>query len=250
MKKLALGFTVLAVLAVGFFFIPGVAAEEGTPPVFPMGHRGRFNAINGETGPLHDLTIEKIAEKTGLSLEETTTFMEERILHEALLDLGYTDEDIADLMKEIHEEVFAQAQEEGWIPEGLGQSFGSGMKGPGMRGKFSGFRTFGENSEVPPMHEYHSAALAEGLGITVDELVAYHEDGLTLLEIRDELGFTAEEVSEIFKAARQAAFDKAVEEGLIPENAGQIRPDGGTRGPGNFGPSRGDRGGCMFGQDN
>ncbi len=199
---------------------------------------------------MHDLKIEKIAEKTGLSVEEVTAFMEERILHEALLDLDYTDEEITDLMREVHEEIFAQAQIEGLIPEGFGQGFGPGMKDPGMRSNFGDFRTFGKHGELSPMHEYQSAALAEGLGITVDELNAYHEDGMTFIEIGDELGFTAEEVTDIFETARQAAFDQAVEEGLIPENAGQFNPDGRTRSPGNFGQAKGDRGGCMFTQDN
>jgi len=102
---------------------------------------------------------------------------------------------------------------------------------PGQRNS-SGFQPIGENDEVPPMREYHSAALADGLGITVDELNAYHEDGLTLFEIGAELDFTADEFNLIFEAARQSAYDQAVSEGLIPENTGQKRPFDRSRGPG------------------
>ena len=155
MKKFALGLTIVAIIAIGFFFIPGVSADEGTPPDYPGFPMGGLFGSHHMRGFLQEDSLEKIADNVGYSLDELTSLMENGDrLHEILLDLGYTDEEIFEMMREIRQ--------------------GS------------------------PMHEYTSTAIADALGITIDELEGYRTEGLNMDEISAALGITIEELTEGF----------------------------------------------------
>jgi nitrite reductase/ring-hydroxylating ferredoxin subunit len=65
------------------------------------------------------------------------------------------------------------------------------------------------------LHETMAAAIADGLGISVETLKAREDAGETLVEIGISLGFDAQAVLDLHKEARIAALNQAVADGLI-----------------------------------
>jgi len=137
------------------------------------------------------------------------------------------------------------AQEEPATPDvpaqGLGRAWGHGGRGIGR-----GLMAVDEET----MH----AAIAEALGITVDEFEAAIADGTRLSELAAELGVDLADVQEAMQAVHEAALQQAVEEGLITqEQADAFGGRLGQMGNGNaFGPRRGfgGRGGLGDGYGN
>ena len=120
-------------------------------------------------------------------------------------------------------------------PPAPGQGFGRGMMG-GMMG--------GATGQYGPMHTYMQSALAEKLGLTVDELNAAHADGKTFWDLAEEKGLTAEEAQQAMLDARNTALDAMVKDGTITqEQADWMKSRSGAMMGGGYG-----RGGCMGGQ--
>ncbi len=106
---------------------------------------------------------------------------------------------------------------------------GEGRGGRGGHGGRSG--KFGRNSE----------ALADILGMTVEELQAAKDDGLTLEEIAEQQSTTIEDVRAALQAAKEDAVNQAVTDGtLTQEQADRILS----------GEGHGGRGGRGFGNGN
>lgn len=83
------------------------------------------------------------------------------------------------------------------------------------------------------MHEYMQAALADQLGITVDELNAAHADGKIFWQIAEEKGFTVEQAQQMMLDARNTAIDAMVADGAITqEQADWMKQRGGMMGGG------------------
>ena len=130
--------------------------------------------------------------------------------------------------------VFAQNTETGPQIQQIAQRFQRG----GDRG--------GPLSEIFDRDAKH-AVVADALGISVDELEAYREDGTRLPEIAEELGVDVEDVKAAVDAAKTDAVNQAVEDGTITqEQADQIlsgegrRGGPGGRGQGGRGPANGE----------
>jgi hypothetical protein len=82
---------------------------------------------------------------------------------------------------------------------------------------------------------------AEALGMTVEELQAAREAGKSMADLLEEQGLTAAQFQEAMTAARQAAVEKAVADGVITqEQADQILANGAGHG---FFPGFGGKGG-------
>jgi hypothetical protein len=90
---------------------------------------------------------------------------------------------------------------------------GGGM-GPG--GGF-GPMGFAAGGEVGPMHEYMEEALADALGISVDEFETRREAGETAYEIALAEGFTADEIPTLLRDARTKAWEAAAADGVITQ---------------------------------
>jgi len=90
---------------------------------------------------------------------------------------------------------------------------GGGM-GPG--GGF-GPMGFAAGGEVGPMHEYMEAALADALGISLDEFETRREAGETAYEIALAEGFTADEIPALLRDARIKAWEAAAADGVITQ---------------------------------
>lgn len=108
-----------------------------------------------------------------------------------------------------------------------GNSYGRGMMG-GAAG-------------MGLMHDYMHEALAEKLGLTVEELQALHDDGQTFWQIAESKGYTAEQAQQFITDARSAALAALVKDGTITQEQADWMNSrmGGAMGRG--------AGGCMGG---
>jgi hypothetical protein len=110
------------------------------------------------------------------------------------------------------------------------------------------------------LHDYMFQAMADSLGISVDDLSSRIEDGETSYQIALDLGFSEEEIFELMSTARDATIDQALADGVITqEEAEQLRERGGHHrifngegempfGQGHHGQG-GRNGDCLFDQD-
>lgn len=101
---------------------------------------------------------------------------------------------------------------------GGGRGQGGGMMGgQGGYGRGGGMMGAGWDGDYGPMHEYMIPALAEGLGLTAEELQARIDAGETPYEVAVSLGFSAEEIQTIFTTAHAQALQAAVDAGIITQ---------------------------------
>lgn len=110
---------------------------------------------------------------------------------------------------------FAFAQTETPPTPGDGSGFwgnGRGMMrlGQGMMGGRWNSRT-----GYGPVHEYMVAAIAEALGMTIEDLQAELESGKTMWDVAKEQGLTSEQFGELMVDARTSALNQAVEDGVV-----------------------------------
>lgn len=90
-----------------------------------------------------------------------------------------------------------------------------------------------DSEEEGLLASYMEAAIAEGLGLTVDELNALDADGTPHYLIAIDLGFTTEEYEAILESAQTRATELAAEDGIVIQQFGGMRSDGET--PGMYG---------------
>lgn len=79
--------------------------------------------------------------------------------------------------------------------------------------------------------DYMHTAMAEALGVTVDELLANEAAGGTAWDIASAQGLTFEEFRALMVTARQTAIEQAIADGVISADQG-ARMFGGQGGPG------------------
>lgn len=113
-------------------------------------------------------------------------------------ELGVTVEELADARVEAQEAAVQQAIAEGLI-------------------------TQEQADEMEAMQQLRSyldqdTLLAEALGVTVDELEGMREDGKALSTLVDELGLDMATVRDNLEAAREAAIQEAVDDGVITQD--------------------------------
>jgi len=68
-----------------------------------------------------------------------------------------------------------------------------------------------------PMHEYMQEAMAESVGLSVEEFEARHDAGETFYQIALAEGFTAEEIPALMQEARAKGLDAAAAAGAITQ---------------------------------
>lgn len=117
--------------------------------------------------------------------------------------------------------------------------------GPWMRRPGGGHGWMGRGAaHLPEYREQMQAALAEALGISVEELEAARAEAPTPFEVADQLGVDPAKFHQAIEAARQEAIEQAVEDGVLTPEQGERMsqrfghgdPWGGGRG-GRMGPS-------------
>ena len=99
---------------------------------------------------------------------------------------------------------------------GMMGGFGSGMMAG--RGMMGGYRSgMMGNGGYGPMHEYMVAALAEELGLTVEDVQSRIEAGETPYQIAQSQGLTDEQIRDVMEQAHDAALDAAVAAGALTQ---------------------------------
>jgi hypothetical protein len=122
-----------------------------------------------------------------------------------------------------------------------------GMMG-GYWGKRGGMMGRQEGS-YGPMHEYMLAALAEGLGITTEELQTRIEQGETPYQVAQSSGLSDEQITALFDKAHDDALQAAIEAGAVTQEQAdrmeqhheQMWQNGGPGAGGCMGGGRGGR---------
>ena len=176
---------------------------------------------------------ESAAEILGLTVAELEEAREAGTTMEELLeDAGLTGDEFRELMATAREESVTEAIDSGLITQEEADAFAERQEnGRGDRDN----RGNGQNSD----------AVAEILGLTVEELEAAREDGTTIEELVEAAGLTEDEFRDAIGAAREEARETRVEEALengeiTEEEAAEIL-SGEGRGQGGRG-EQGDRG--------
>ncbi len=228
------------VLAVGILGAAGYAyAQTQNPPdavaladdsaplagwMHQRGNRGGSPAFSGfgdGDGPLHDYIFPAIAEAFGLTEEQLASRDEAREIIQAL-KAELTPEEFRAKMQAAFESaleaavadgVITQEQADAMLERRALQAFGRQGKGKGSHGYM------GETDGV--LKAYMQPALAEALGVSVEELQAWHEDpAFNLRDYAEEQGWTVEELQALMQEAFQNAVQQALEDGSItPEQA-------------------------------
>jgi len=92
--------------------------------------------------------------------------------------------------------------------------------GPGMgQGRMRQGGMWGQNStdQLPPMHEYMEGAIAQELGVTVEELQAARADGKTAWQLAEEKGLSVEEFQAAMTTARTNAIQAMVADNVLTQ---------------------------------
>jgi hypothetical protein len=95
-------------------------------------------------------------------------------------------------------------------PWGPGKGFG-GMHPGGMWGQF-------DENQLSPMHDYMQAALAEALGLKIEDLQAAQAEGKTVWQLAEEKGFSVEDFQAVMLEARTSAIQSMVADGLLTQD--------------------------------
>lgn len=219
MKKMITTTILLVVLSMAITQVSIASAASPASPSGP-GDSGDGHGPDKRKGQLHDLRISAWAEALGLTKEELETRLEngDRI-HEIAAELGYEDDEFTTLAQEVRESVLSAAVAEGIITEEQAE----GLTDPKSLRKFVLRRRIVNGDG--PLHDYVYSALANQLGMRVEELEAALDDGKTLVEIAEEQGIDTS-LREILQNARQEAREQAIEDGVIDEGEHPLREFG------------------------
>jgi hypothetical protein len=95
------------------------------------------------------------------------------------------------------------------------------------------------------MHDYMQAAIAEKLGITLEDLTAQETAGKTIWQIAEAKGLSADQTATMLQEAHTAALDKMVADGVVTQAQADLMKTNGGR-------MMNGRGGCPMndGDDN
>jgi hypothetical protein len=241
--SLSLVVGIVAVVGVGMVFAqddtpePPLEGEGQGPWHWGHGRGGRM----GFPGVDRESVKTRLADALGITIEEFDAAIADG---ETLVSLaeanGVSFEELRDTMDEIFDEGLAQALEEGTITQEQADQI---LEGRAMKRAVS---------EAIDRDEVH-AALADALGLTVEEFETAIESGEKLSTLAEQADVTLEELRDIMQGFRADALAQAVAEGKITqEQADQMLERMELRGErcgGKFGGhgDHGFRGGGMFG---
>ena len=205
----------------------------------PRGHRGGL--VDQEAAR------ELLAEELGVSVEELDAAhaavieavqaqdgRPDRDEVKALIaaELGVTVDELDAAQTAVQETVLAQLVEDGTITQ---EQLDQMLEMKALRGL----------SKDIFSRDDAQAVIAETLGLTVEELVAAHEDGTRISELAEAQGLDMETVMTAVSDARTAAFEQAVADGTITQEQADLLLSqqghrfGGGRGHGGHGGPRG-----------
>ncbi len=220
-------------LAVG---VSGYAYAQGNqPPVNPFDHSGRFaDRSQGKMGGelLGTYMHDALAEFLGITPDELTALHESGGTMQTLLDeVGLTFEAFRAQMDQIRTAAMAAALADGAVTQEQVDLMADRQGGFDRR---AGADRSGGMLDGGVIDSYMHAALAEILGLSIEELDTLHASGETVQTLLTEQGLTFEEIGEKMTAARESALAAAVADGVITQEQadlmGNRNQNGGSRG--------------------
>jgi lambda repressor-like predicted transcriptional regulator len=175
--------------------------------------------------PYHDQIQEAVAEALGISVEELEAAHDEgKTLRDLAEEQGVELADVQAALEAAHLEAVEQAVADGVISEEMAERIIERMEQKPPAGW------------MEPYHDQMQEAIAEALGISVEELEAARDAGQPPAEIAEALGVDPDEFRQATQDARAEIVEQAVADGVLtPEQAEQIG-QGRGRGPGGPGP--------------
>jgi len=231
-----------AVAALAVLVLGAVAFAQGPPggPWFrPFGGRlGHFPFFdNDQAEAYREQMQEALTNALGLSVEELDAARDEgKSLLEIAEEQGVDVADVEEAMKAASEQLLDQAVADGLLTQEQADSVRQRWQGMadrghlGMRGGFPGRPAgrgvfpFADPDQAEAYREQTQEALANALGLSVEELDAARDEGKSLLEIAEEQGIDMADVQEAMRAAGEQLIDQAVADGLLTqEQADTIR---------------------------
>ena len=208
-KKIALTAAALLLVALGITaFSPayaqtpdGVQAERNSPIQHPHGPR--------EPGPLTDYLKQATADILGLTVEEFEAARQAGTRMPELIEAaGLSVEEFQAAMEAALPEILENAVND----EAINQDQADFILENGLR---HGRRRNRLGSG--PLNPYVKTAVAETLGLSVEELDAAQEGGLRLPDLLEEAGLTEEEFKTAMQEAWPGILEQGVEAGLITQ---------------------------------
>lgn len=231
--------SIIVALVVAAVAVTGYALAQQPPPPqsgesdFPgprMGGRGGGRAGRGPRQPnwmepYQDQIQEAVAEALGISVEELEAARDEgKTLRDLAEEQGVELADVQAALKAARLEAIEQAVADEVISEEMAERIIERMEQTPPAGW------------MEPYHDQMQEAIAEALGISVEELEAAQEEGQSPAEIARELDVDLDEFRQAMQDARDEILEQAVADGVLtPEQAEQIE-QGRGRGPGGPGP--------------
>lgn len=158
----------------------------------------------------------------------------ERMREAVASKLGVTADELDQARQEAREEVVEQAVADGEITQEQADRMldDEGAAWHGQRWLCHRMGPVGVDGEA------HHAALAEALGITVEQFDEALAEGKTLGDLAEELGLDMSDIRNTLQEARESALQKAVEEGRLTQEQADRLLGPRTRGVGGFGGGR------------
>ncbi len=284
MKKILMvaGAITLIIVVLG---AAGIAyAQGGIPPVgwtnedgstMPMGGGRGMRGAHGNSamnngmvnmaqadGPMFDLMAAAFAEALGMPLED---FQARLLAGESMMQIatsqGLTIEEAKAVMEQARQAAMLAGVEQGVLTQEQAERMNGNMAHMGMVNRSNnmhgGFA--GGMDGSGPLADYLHAAMAEALGLSVEDLQDRIDAGDTAWDIVAEQGLTTEEFQALMTTARQTAIDQALADGVItaeqaermfngPAGAGMGNYDG-QNGGGSGVPGDCPNGGGMHGRN-
>lgn len=215
-KMKVAGIALVLALITGLFGVVAVSAQDDDGVVRSFLGRGRGqmggNGTVVDRGEMH----EAIAGVLGISVEELESARTEGTSLWTLVDeLGVDMAAVREAMMNVRQAAIDQALAEGAISEEQAEGLQNG-RGPWRHGPAGPFYGEGPGMHLVDGNVMHQA-IADALGISVEELEAAQGEGTSLVELAAELGVDIETVRAAMEAVREDAINQALADGLITE---------------------------------
>jgi hypothetical protein len=187
-----------------------------------MGWLGFGSLGNDWEGPLSDYMLPAIADSFGLSDDQVDAF---QIVKDTMTSIkgDLTTDEIQQKMKEAITSAIDQALADDAITQDEADQMLAQIEQPGERPMVNfggrgvrGISPFG-GREAGIFQKYMEPALAEALGVSVEELQSMKKEGLNLKDYADEQGMTDEELNEMMVEVYTNAINAALKDGAITQ---------------------------------
>ena len=174
---------------------------------------GNFFGMGAENdGPLHDYMFPALAEAFDLTDAQIEAFEIVKDTVQGIKD-DFSAEEIRETMESAFTNAVQAAIEDGAISQEEADQLLERMEQRSER-RFPGPLPE-DRGEL--LHEYMEPALADALGVSIEEFQAMKEDGLNLKDYADEQDWTDEELKELLASAFTDAVNAALEDDAITQ---------------------------------